>query len=363
MNLYQQVFAITLLSCSALGAGCFSPLQSRPTAEPLVQTPNTQVIAPKNGFGVLPTIPSTNGNPTITFAKPIPELPTSITVIHQPSGNPNETELRNLAAAIHIPGGAIGNRTFGKETFLEWTDDQLAHWTYRASQQLLEFHFESAPNTPFTVYELPTNDTIIQVANSFLNGRGILLRNYRDGLVEPDWNLWWVKGRAQQRCMNTDTLFAIREIASAVSLVSGTPPGLPLAQTTTCTRTEFPARVIVRYHAMVDGLDVVKPTGEYVQGIELIIDTSRNTVVSGNITLTRDPERSDYAALKTQEVTAALQKGGLAGTSGNITLSSYSIVLLKNGEYLIPSLKAMGTRKTSAGDTEAVQLVVPLLAR
>lgn len=363
MLFLRRVLPIVLLSFSVLGAGCFSPLPSQPIAEPLIQTPNSQVIAPENGFGVLPPLSNLNGHPTVTFTKPLPAIPTKITVIHQPSGNPNETELRNLAAAIHIPGGAIGNRTFGKETFLEWTDDQQAHWTYRASQQLLEFSFDAAPTLPLTVYQLPTNDRIIQVADSFLNGRGILLRYYREGLVEPDWNLWWIKGKEQQRCMNDATLFAIRQIATSVSLVGGTPPGLPLADKTQCTGTEFPTRVVVRYHAMVDGLDIVDSTGDNVQGIELVVDTTRNTVVSGKITLTRDPERSDYLAINAQAVTDALRKGGMAGTSGDISLNSYTLALFKNGEYLIPSIKAIGTRKTTAGETELVQLVVPLLAR
>ena len=346
-----------------LGAGCFTAPQSQQVAEPLIQTVNELVIAPQNGFGEIPAIPSMSGQPTVSFARALPTLPTKITVIRQRSGNPNETELRNLAAAIHLPGGIIGNRTYGKETLLEWTDDQQANWSYRASQQLLDFSITTPPTAPFTTFQLPTNDKIIQIADSFLNGRGIQLRKYREGLVEPDWNLWWIRGKEQQRCMDNATLYSIRETAASVSLLSGTPPSLPLANSVTCTGTEFPARVVVRYHAMMDELDVVKSTGEYVQGAELIVDTLQHQVISGKIILTNDAERSDYNALNAQQVTAALQKGGLTGTQGALTLNTYSIVLLKVNEYLIPSLKAVGSRINTNGDTEPIQLVVPLLAR
>lgn len=346
-----------------IGAGCLAQPQSRQVAELLIQTVNEQVIAPQNGFGDIPVIPSTSGNPTVSFARALPTLPTKITIIRQHSGNPNETELRNLAAAIHLPGGIIGNRTFGKETLLEWTDNQQASWSYRASQQHLDFSIPTPPTTPFTTFQLPTNDKIIQIADSFLNGRGIQLRKYREGLVEPDWNLWWMRGKEQQRCMDNATLYSIRETAASVSLLGVAPPSLPLAASVACTGTEFPARVVVRYHAMMDELDVVKSTGENVQGAELVVDTLQRQVVSGKIILTNDTERSDYNALNAQQVTAALQKGGLTGTQGTLTLNTYSIVLLKVNEFLIPSLKAIGSRIHANGDTEPIQLVVPLLAR
>ncbi len=363
MTFSRGVLSVSILVLSTFGAGCFVPPQSQRVAEPLIQTANPDVIAPQNGFGTLPAIPSLTGQPTITFAQPLPTLPTKITVIRLRSGNPSETELRNLAAAIHLPGGIIGNRTFGKETLLQWTDDQRISWSYRASQQLLDFSFETAPSAPYTTFQLPTNDNIIQTADAFLTNHGIQLQRYRNGLVEPDWNLWWIKGKEQQRCMDNSTLYSVREIASSASLLSGSPPSLPFASSTTCTGTEFPARVVVRYHAMMDELDVVQPTGEYVQGVELMVDTLQNNVISGKITLMGDAERSDYTALNAQQVIAALQKGGLTGTSGNLTLQTYSIVLRKINQYLIPSLKATGSRITASGALEPIQLVVPLLSR
>jgi hypothetical protein len=362
---------IPLFIVCLLGAGCTPSIQSPKTAQSLDTYVNQDIIPPKNGFGSLPSISAPKSRVTVKLSAPIPDLPTAITVLRLRRGAPSDTELLNLTAAIGLPGAILGNRQTQRELLLNWTDDKQFHWTYNAAQRSLEFVDQRAPSGPLTVSTLPPNTTIVAVANDFLRARGVSFQGYRQPVVVPDWNQWWTNAENEQRCMDSGALAAVRAIGASAGLLQGTPPPVPKAIAVSCVNPEFPARLMVHYHMLVDGRDVVKNDGTYVNGAEILVDISRNAIVSGHITLAADPDRSDYPALTKSQVQEALNQGGLAGTSGDIVITGYDIASLwvpdvtspTPATYLIPSLIAGGIRQRADGKQENIRIVVPLLAR
>jgi hypothetical protein len=372
MNRRPLSLLLPLVSALCLtGAGCLPAVTSPRIAQPLNQYENNAPVAAKNGFGDLPAISVPKSRMTVKLAQPLPELPTNISVLRLRRGDPTDTQLLNLASAIGLPGGVLGNRQTKRELVLDWTDDKQFHWTYRAAEHSLEFSDERAPAGPLTVSTLPTDDLILRAANDFLQTHGIDTASYRDPLVEPSWNLWWYRARDAGRCMDTQTLAAVRAIGASAGLIAAGPPPLPESSKAVCVSPEFPARLTVHYRMLIDNRDVVTANGAYVNGIELVVDVSRSTVVSGRITLAANPDRSDYPALPAARVSDLLLQGGLSGGTGDVVVSSYQIAALQVEDaasaipatYLIPSLLASGTRTRADGTQEPFQIVVPLLMR
>lgn len=359
----------TLMSIVFLGAGCLPAVKSPNIAEPLTIRPSQLPIPKTNGFGQLPPITFPTASATIKLATSVPNLPIKVTVIRPRHGTPNDTEFRNLSNALGISDGFIGALPTIRELVMEWTDGTGNRWSYRGSEHLLEFTNPSAPTEPVTVAQLPSNASVIQTATEFLVARGVNPQRYRDPSVSPDWNQWWTLAQAAKRCVDARALSSIRAIASSVQFLIGNPPALPPADTVRCLSPEFPSKLIVRFGAVVDGRDVVRADGSAVFGVELVVDAVQKTVVSGRITLTADPDRSDYAALTSTEATDLLLRGGLSGLTGNILINAYDFASMRfidsaHGEtYLLPSLIAKGIRTRTDGSQESVSIVVPLVAQ
>lgn len=361
--------SVALFSClSLLGAGCLTVQKSPSVSEPFETKTPPQTVPREQGFGPLPLITWGQSTGRIIPLPNLPELPTKITVLREKRSVPNETELKSLGATLRIPGALIGAHPETRELDFSWESDGF-RFHYDAATRHLSFTAIKPITYPLTIRTLPTNAEMIDVANDFLTQYGIRRELYRDGLVEPDWNLWWTLGKSNGLCMDRATLVRIRSIASTDPLISDSLPPLSTANETECSGTEFPNQIAVRYHALVDALDVVGANGRFVNGVEIVVDTLRRTVTAGNITLWGDPDRSDYPALTPQEVSTKLMSGGLSTISGTTTISSYDIRLYEMHDdagaipytYLMPSVVAEGTREYADGHLEATNIVVPLL--
>lgn len=372
MPLPRHFFVFGLVAAiSAVGEGCQSTVQSPPTAQPFIQDETQKEAAHTQGFGKLPPIEYAARRGTVQLMTTPPSTPPYVTILRQRAGFPNQTELQHIGSALRIPGGVIGNQPKATVMNLEWTDDDGAHWTYHPEDRSLEFRYENAPTQPLTTSTLPTNAQVIQLTDEFLKTRGLQLQNYRDGLVDPDWNLWWFRSQAAGRCPDFSSLVAIRSIGASVPLLDPGPPVLPDASTARCLSPEFPAHLTVRYHALVDNQDVVDPSGKYVNGAEIVVDVIHRQIIAGRLLLTTNPERSDYPALSAPQILEALAKGGVTGVNGDVSITGYEIALSRVKDfrgnipqsYLIPSLVAHGTQRQLDGTQSPATIVVPLLAQ
>lgn len=369
----RRAFFMTLCSAAFLalaGAGCMPDITAPSTAEPLQTRTTDTAVARTGGFGVLPTWTPAPHTGTITLDVPIPELPVKVTVVRPRPGIPNDAEFRNLANALGVSEGFIGNLPNVKDIQLSWNDDKGYLWSYRGSDRLLEFINETAPTEPVTMSMLPTNDAILHVANSFLTERGIRLKDYRDPAMEPDWNQWWINAKATGKCIDRSALTSIRLSASSAPILSARPPALLPSFKTQCVSPEFPSKLTVTYRELVDSRDVVRADGSSIPGVEIVVDVSRMNVVSGHIIYTAEPFRSDYAALSASATADLVKKGGIAGVSGTISVTSYDFAFYglsdpkrSDETYLVPALIAHGSRTKSDGTVEPVKIVVPLAAQ
>jgi|GEM_PF-705909 len=361
----KSVLPVSLVCLALCGAGCMPTLMSPHVATELKPDTNVETIAPQKGFGTLPTIPVPQSHVTVTLQKPLPTLPNAVAVLRIRPGTPNDIELINVVAALGLPGGAVGTNTKSHELSMSWQDGQGLDWSYTGTDRGLDFESQAAKTAPLTVSALPSNDELLSTANNFLDTRDVSLTNYRDGALSPDWNYWWTNEQKNGHCMDANAVRTVRNLS--VSPASG---GFPILSSGNCVAAEFPDRATVRYTAMADQQDIIEPNGSNVSGIELTIDASRKTVIAGSITLTADPDRSDYPTLPAARVSELILAGGLSGATGNITVTDYAIELLRvidprtspRVTYLIPSLVAKGTRTKTDGTTDSFQIVVPLPA-
>ena len=364
-------FATLALLVSLLGAGCLPDLTAPRVAEPLSEHGSPGAVTRTEGFGKLPTVAAATRRANVTLSKPLPLLPDRVTVLRLRRGTPNDTEFRNLANTLGISDGFMGTRADVRTLDIDWSDDKGVDWSYRGADRLLDFEDSTVPTEPVTVASLPMNAAIAQVANTFLIERGVNPARFREPIVDPDWNAWWKNAQDGNRCVDPAALASIRALAASTPSAIGVPPSLPDASKTRCISPEFPAKLTVRYRLLMDGRDVVRPDGSFVDGAKIVVDVSRNTVVSGQVTLVADPDRSDYAARTATDVQSALLNGGVAGISGAVTVTGYDVSMLRVSDdtrrdgstYLIPSLIALGSRTRSDGAQETVRIVVPLAAQ
>ncbi|MFA4954916.1 MAG: hypothetical protein WC641_06405 [Patescibacteria group bacterium] len=351
------------------GAGC---LQASPAvksvAEPLVDLPTPASIPTFKGFGELPGITGPVSAGKITLAAELPALTQKITVLRLRTGLPNETELKNVSNSVGIPSGMVGALPETKQFDLAWFDGQEYRWSFHAAERQLVFANLNSKTSPLTVTKLPSNEDIVRAADLFLISRGVNPNLYRQGLVYPDWNLWWRLAQERNFCMNRDTVKMVRALAASIASADG---GLPALAKNQCGQAEFPTQQTVRYHALVDGRDVVRGDGSYVSGAEITVDAARSAAVSGFITLYDVPDRSDYPAIGQAQAQQMLMQGGISGVTGDITVQAFDLVSLQvdnsniqpSAVYLVPALLAKGYRLNADGSKKTVNIVVPLLAR
>ncbi len=358
--LRAQTLPALAIAVAMLGAGCLPETVVPRVAEPFLTT-TAGVTARVRGFGTLPTIPIPSNRITITGAPTLPLLPDRVIVLRPRRGTPNDTEFRNLANLLGISDGFIGAHADVTTLDLAWEGSGY-RWSYQGAGRLLEFVNDHAPTEPVTLSKLPPNDVVTHLANVFLLERGINPAQFRDPIVEPDWNAWILDAEARRLCVDPTTRATIRALAASAPSQIGVPPSLREASTTRCVSPEFPARITVRYRALQDGRDVLKPDGGFVNGAEITIDVSRHSILSGRIILPMDPERSEYPTRKKSDIYKGLENGGVNGATGHITIRSYDFASLRFSSYLIPSLIAIGTRTKSDGREEPARIIVPLTA-
>jgi len=363
-------YAAALSILMLVGAGCFAPVASPNVAVILDNRLSDSLVTQKMGFGTLPQISQPINHVHVTLTAPLPQLQTEITVIRLRRGTPNESELQNIAAAVGIPGGALGDLPTQSALNLAWTDPSGYQWTYRAEDRVLAFSSSRlAPASPLTVSQLPSNTELTNLANAFLVNRGIDSQLYRNALINPDWNTWWYRAKVAGMCMDISTLQTVRAIGASDPLVANGPPALPLAASTTCVLPEFPNKAVVQYNAFIDQRDVVQADGSFVPGIEIAIDVAKKTITGGRISLFSNPDRSDYPSITPDQALALLQSGGITPISGESTITalefaSYRLDKTEDGRhtiYLIPSLVGSGFRSLADGTQEPIRIVVPLL--
>lgn len=356
-----------LLALSLFGAGCVSDITSPHVAETFKADAGVETIPLQNGFGALPAIPVPESHVTVKLTKSLPPIPNRVTVLRLRPGTPNDTQLLNVIAALGLPGGTVGPNTMARAIDIAWTDGQGMNWTYDGATRLLNFQASNMPTQPLTVAQLSPNDQILTIANDFLTSRGVTLQNYRDSVVEPDWNGWWTREQTAGRCMDANAIRVVRQLAQSSSQTFEGFPTLPSAG---CASPEFPTRMTARFRSLADGQDIVDSDARPEDGITLTVDLARQTVISGSIQLTSDPDRSDYPTRTTAQMTDLLLKGGLSGATGDIDITDYAIDLLRIDDphtsprttYLVPSLVAIGTRAKADGSTEPFRIVIPFTA-
>jgi len=362
--------ALPLIGLTLMGQGCAAPPASPQVAEPFKNPTLAPVLQFTQGFGKLPKIEIPAGRAKVTLIPELPKLSKTVTVLKLRQGTPDDAVLRSLTNALSIPAGILSNFPHTTEMLLNWTDDQGYKWTYRATERRLEF-WGTATSGPLTIKTLKPYNEVVATANSFIFSRGMPTQLYRQGLIMPDWNLWWENATTKGLCMDSSAVESVHAVAASESLLSGGPPPLVPAKGGACVTPEFPARSIVRYRALIDERDVVRPDGSYWNGAEIVVDTARGAVASGQITMYYDPERSDYPALDADKVKGLLLQGGLSGANGDMTMNTLDFVFLRledtshdpHDVYLIPSLMAKGVRALPDGGSEPFNIVVPLLAQ
>ncbi len=367
---------LPLLGLALMGQGCLNlpsftaTSTTQHVAEQLINPAATVAVPSSQGFGVLPKIQYPPSRATVTLVQDLPKLSPTITVLRLRTGLPDDTVLKSLTYAMNIPAGVLGTAPQTSEMSLNWSDNQNFKWTYRATLRRLEFYSKSTSGA-LTIPQLMPYGKVVGLADTFFFTRGFNPQYYRTGLVEPDWYTWWTQAQARNLCMDQGAVDAVHAIASSDALLSGGLPPLVSASSSTCLKPEFPSTSVVRYRSLIDERDVVRADGSYINGAEIVVDAAQGAVISGQISMFYDPERSDYAALSADQVKQLVQQGGLSGASGNITISSFDYVFywLEDSSrdphtiYLIPSLLAKGTRSLPGGGSEPFNLVVPLLAQ
>lgn len=368
MRHLRKIF--TLAAVVLFGAGCMTLPTSPKTATTFFNPTLTAPTPARLGFGQLPKINIPPGRAKVMLAKDLPNLPPEITVLRLRRGTPDDTQLRNLTNALSIPAQMLGNFPQTSEMNLEWKDDQGFKWSYRASERTLEFK-NAATSGPLTLSDLRSYADTMATADTFIFARGLRGMYYRHGLVRPDWYSWWTDAVKRKLCMSRDTVNTVRALAASNALVSGTLPQLVANTGGTCVKPEFPSRQAIAYRALIDEQDVVRADGSYLDGAEIVVDTSQNIVTEGRLNMFYDPERSDYPALSKDKITALLSTGGLSGATGDMTLTEFDFVLLRLDDasvastdvYLIPSILGQGTRTLPDGSSAPFRIVAPLLAQ
>ena len=131
-----------------LGQGCWTipNPQPSPSVIPSVSgdpSPDGPVTF-REGFGKLPgTAPTRPGVPSgslpIVFATEVPELPPEVTVLREWASTPDETLIRNITTALHIPSGALGRTPIGKKLELTWKDGAGYIWSYASASNTVTF--------------------------------------------------------------------------------------------------------------------------------------------------------------------------------------------------------------------------------
>lgn len=370
-----SVFGVILGCTTLLGAGCFlpSPPASPQIAESIGQSFEERPIAQLKGFGEIPKAPAPRLRPgfrgSVRVTADFPTIPPNITVLRERSGRPTDTQTRNIAGTLNVPGGAVGANPDGRELSLAWKDEHGVAWMATASERRLDFTDESKPISTLTVSSWPENATAIASAMAFFRDRGVDTKRYGSAYVDPDWAAWWKVENARGRCMSRQTLASIRAISASMAWVDDGLPTLPRNDGASCVPPEFPSRMVVRFSAMQDGQSILHDDGSPYHGATLLVDAATGDVASGWFTVPVDPDRSDYPALTLDEARARMARGGQGGTpNGDVTIDAITFEWTRvddgripRTDYLYPALVGSGSITYPDKTTSPYRIVVPLV--
>lgn len=362
---------LTLATTLLVGAGCGPTLVSQPIAEPLGSA-ETRPLAQHEGFGTIPSPPSpiirpgTNGS--VRIQAEFPNLPPTVAVLRIKEGRPNAPELRNIAAALGIPGSMFGSNPESRQLTLEWKDADGFRWNYDADGRRVEFTAATATPKTLTVSAWPDKQAAFEAALTFLTSKGVDLRRLGVPYFDPDWTGWWEGQKNAGRCMDAATVALIRSFA-ATAPKTLRPPTLPFATETVCTTPEFPARLSVTFNATQDTQTILSGDGTPYTGAALVLDAATLDILSGSFLVTRDPLRSDYPSLTLEEARTRMASGGQGGTpNGDVVIASilFEWFQIENMEtprtrFLYPALVGRGTITYRDETTGPYTIVVPLL--
>jgi len=314
--MFQSLAVCTVLS--VLGAGCVTPLTVSQVAEPLGAAQGSSVGVPQqNGFGVLPRLPLPTGQPagTVNITAELPSLQPNVTVVRLPGGGLDRTQFQNLTDAVRFPIGMLGAKPVNLSYGLKWSDGSGYVWTYASEDGQLRFTATST--TGQVLVHTLNQDQILSTAKNFLTNHGIGELSYRN-----------------------------------LSILSATATD----------------SVTVTYERTVDERNIVDLTGRPELGGKLLIDPTTGMVASGWITLSAEPERSDYPAISADDMRRLMEAGGLGGTPpGTVDIQDTFFAFLRHPKsdadgpsVLSPVLVGQGTQKIQSA-SRPFRIVVPLI--
>ena len=312
--------------------------------------------------------------PSVALGAELPAIPSDVTVLRQRKTTPDEVLLQNITSAFQIPAGVLGRAPISHSLTLGWLDYQGYRWRYDAAENRLVFERIAKPETA-TVSALADDDSLVRIAKTFLDGRGISIRGW--GKPEPSfsWFKWWERQLAENRCMDDKTLSAMRAFGLKSGAGGELAPALPLRGLgARCLNPEFPALQAVNYSAARDEQLVLDRQGESALAARLVVNVKDSSVQSGWLELQPELDRSNYPALSGNEVLERLRAGGLQPLSGSspeltITYDSFLLGLYRHEvtldeqprSYFIPALWARGTARRADGSATGYATVVPLV--
>jgi len=362
-------------ACALLGAGCqlTAPVTTPKIAEQIGAALPERPIPQEKGFGAIPSVPipqlkpGTAGSVRLTAA--MPTFPANVAVLRVRSGNPDDAQIRNIAASFNLPGGIVGSHPIGRGMTLDWADGLGIRWSFDAAARSIEFADETAPTKALTVSEWADRTRVLQQAVTFLDDRSISRQRLGQPYVDPDWAAWWDAEQTLGRCMNADMIAIVRAISSSPSFLQQPPPSLPLSRGTRCVKPEFPSRMVVRMNETQDGQAIFLGDGTAQVGATLFTDATTGDVRSGSLAVRSEPDRSDYPSIAADEARKRMLSGGLGGTpNGDVTIDTatsewYAIhdTADPTVAYYYPALIGSGAIRYADGRTAAYRIVVPLV--
>jgi hypothetical protein len=370
--------APVLFVITVLGAGCFQPVSESEKPEQFGSPSPEGFVSFNEGFGKIPgpapEMPEKRTSaPAVEWEIDLPSHPTEVTVLRMYRTLPDPAFLQNITTALRIPAGALKSGPTAEAMSIQWRDEDGYRWTYDGGTHRVTFALIEPPETD-TVNALPANDSLVGIADDFLNERGVDTRSWSSPGLAFSWNDWWRDVQLDNHCMTFASVAAIRELARDGSLVSPALPALPLKRDVTCALPEFPARHLIRYHLNRDEQEVFDNKGERAAVAELTVNAAANAAESGWFELAEEVDRSNYPSLALKDALENLRNGGLRGTSGYgaqdlITITSFKRGLYRHDvtvdgairTYFIPGIYASGDAMRPNGGREPFDTFVPLL--
>ena len=287
-------------------------------AQPLGAAQGAAVGVPqKNGFGSLPLLPLPNGQTSgvVRINAELPSLQPDVTVVRLPGGGLDSTQFQNLTDAIHFPVGMLGDQPVSLSYRLTWSDGRGYVWVFTSEDSGLRFN--NVSTTAQILNRTLNQDDVLKLAKDFLTNHGIGELTYRNLSIDS---------------------------ATATDSVT------------------------VTYERTVDERNIVDSSGRPELGGKISIDPRTGEVKSGWITLSVQPDRTDYTAITADDMRRLMEAGGMGGTpQGTVDIQDTFFAFVRHpkndtneSSILSPVLVGQGTQ-TVQGAKRPFRIVVPLV--